>query len=151
MALTNAMFSGLLGNAQAPVTTDQEQGTNLSGKTTENDPIREPFTVTQDATLAFTMQENLTNKAGSRINDDSETVPPETTEANPTVPSTQPCHRLHQVLTDRLEHLSPTQISSKFVWQWGTEQNAAAFKEEAVAPTSRLRIFAFVQANLPVL
>jgi hypothetical protein len=37
------------------------------------------------------------------------------------------------------------------MWQQSAEQNAAAFKEESVAPTSRLQIFAFVQANSPIL
>lgn len=39
----------------------------------------------------------------------------------------------------------------EFGWQRGAEQNAAAYKKEALVPSSRLRIFAFVQANSPVL
>ena len=151
MALTNTMFGGLLGSTCALATTDQEHSVNLSGNTTENAPKLEPFTVMQDATLVFTMPENPTNEAGSRINDDSEAAPPETTEANPTVPSTQPCHRLHQVLSDRLEHLSLTQLSSQFCVAVGDRAKCGSLQGGSSGPTSRLRIFACVQANSPVL
>ena len=42
-------------------------------------------------------------------------------------------------------------MSSKFVWQRNAEQTVAAFKEEAAAPTSKPRVFTFVQANSLIL
>lgn len=105
MALMNAVFGGLLGNACAATATNSEQDASIQEVENEEASTLEPFAVTQDATLAFTMPDtNAQDKAG-QANEDTGVTPTKRTQtslallqpnsATKSIKPSQTCPRTH--------------------------------------------------------
>ena len=141
MALTNTMFGGLLGTTRTNDSTSAEENHDGQETPAAAPPPTAMATITQDDALAFTLPDTTKHREPATNNATGPAGQPGRRDTFAPGQEHQQHQAIHQILIAMQATLTATQRNNEFAWQRGAEQNAAAFKEEALAPSSRLRIF----------
>jgi hypothetical protein len=146
MALTDNLLAGLLaygtGERQECTTTNSHTTPRMSH---EEDNVPAPFEVSQDKTLGFPMATNDEEAIASVTA--TPTIPMQTQEPAP--PTTMNRGALLKLVQRLATASSPRQLACEFCWQHTARTDTNKFKEEALAPSTRPRVFGFLQTKSP--